>query len=206
MINLLPNDYKKTIHYSRRNRTVSKWISALLVSLFLSLFVVAMGWVYLDQSVKRESRSAAQTEASLKAQNIDDVTSKVEEISSNTKLVLQVLSKEVLFSKLIRQLGASLPSNTALESIEIEDLKGGLTIRASAKDFNSASQIQVNLEDPQNKIFKQADIESITCNDGSTDAPASTSTGEESVYPCSVQLKALFADNNPYIYIGGKND
>jgi len=195
MINLLPPNYKSNLYYARRNRSLMKWVSALSLSVVFSLLIIAAGWIYLDQSIKKQTKTAAETEKSLKDQNIEETTAKVEEISGNTKLVLKVLSKEVLFSKLLRQLGASLPANTALESIDIEELKGGLTIRAVAKDFNSASQIQVNLSDPRNKIFKQADLESISCGGG-------TDTESQAVYPCTVQLKALFADKNEYVYIG----
>ncbi len=200
MINLLPPEYKQTLFYSKRNRTMSRWVVALLLALLFSLIIVGVGWIYLDQSVKREAKDVEQTEAALKEQNIDETTAKVEEISNNTKLVLNVLSREILFSKLIKQLGASLPPGTALESITLEGIEGGLTIQAFATNFNSASQIQVNLNDPENKIFKQADIETITC----PTATAETSEQEQSLYPCTVRLKALFSDNTEYRYIGGE--
>lgn len=199
MINLLPTDYKQTLFYSKRNRTMSRWVIALLLALVFSLIIVGVGWLYLDQAVKREANDIEQTEAALKEQNIEETTAKVDEISNNTKLVLDVLSREILFSKLIRQLGAVLPPGTALESITLEGLEGGLTIQAFATNFNSASQIQVNLNDPENKIFKQADIETITCPQ--TSGQQSTSE-ETSIYPCTVRLKALFSDNTEYRYIG----
>lgn len=196
MINLLPPEYKQTLFYSKRNRTMSRWVVALLLALVFSLIIVGVGWLYLDRAVKIEGKDVEQTEAALKEQNIEETTAKVEEISNNTKLVLDVLSREILFSKLIRQLGATLPAGTALESITLEGLEGGLSIQAYATNFNSASQIQVNLNDPQNKIFKQADIETITC-------PQTTVEGseEQTLYPCTVRLKALFGDNTEYVYI-----
>jgi Tfp pilus assembly protein PilN len=176
---------------------MSRWVVALLLALAFSLMIVGAGWLYLDQTVKKEAKNAEQTEAALKDQDIDETKVKVDEISNNTKLVLDVLSREILFSKLIKQLGSVLPPGTALESITLEGLEGGLTIQAFATNFNSASQIQVNLSDPENKIFKQADIETITC-------PQTTAEGseEQSLYPCTVRLKALFSDNTEYVYIG----
>ena len=201
MINLLPPEYKRTLFYSKRNRTMSRWVIALLLALIFSLLIVGVGWLYLDQSVKREAKDVEQTEAALKEQNIDETTAKVDEISNNTKLVLNVLSREILFSKLIKQLGAVLPTGTALESINLEGLEGGLTIQAFATNFNTASQIQVNLSDPQNKIFKQADIETITCP---KTAPQESDSGGQSIYPCTVRLKALFSDDTEYRYIGSE--
>ena len=198
MMNLLPAKYKQTLFCSKRNRTMSRWVIALLLALLFSLMIVGAGWIYLDQSVKREAKDVEQTEAALKEQNVEETTAKVEEISNNTKLVVNVLSREILFSKLIKQLGASLPPGTALESITLEGLEGGLTIQAFATNFSSASQIQVNLSDPENKIFKQADIETITCPTTTSEA----SVDEQSIYPCTVRLKALFSDNTEYRYIG----
>lgn len=198
MINLLPPDYKQTLFYSKRNRSMSRWVIALIIALVFSLLIVGVGWLYLDRSVKREAKNIDQTEAALNAQNLEETTAKVDEISNNTKLVLNVLSREILFSKLIRQLGAALPPGTALESINLEGIEGGLTIQAFATNFNSASQIQVNLSDPQNKIFKQADIETISC----PKTLSQESDEEQPIYPCTVRLKALFNDNTEYRYIG----
>ncbi|MEX2014436.1 MAG: PilN domain-containing protein [Candidatus Saccharimonadales bacterium] len=201
MINLLPPEHKQTLFYSKRNRTMSRWVIALLIALVFSLMIVGAGWLYLDQAVKREAKNVEQTETVLKEQEIDETTAKVDEISNNTKLVLEVLSREILFSKLIRQLGAALPTGTALESITLEGLQGGLTIQANATDFNTASQIQVNLSDPQNKIFKQADIETISCPQVTEEEAGSD---EASLYPCTVRLKALFSDNTEFVYIGSE--
>lgn len=201
MINLLPPKYKKTLFYSKRNRTMSRWVIVLILALIFSLVIVAAGWLYLDQAVKREAKNVEQTEAALEEQDIEQTTAQVEEISNNTKLVLDVLSREILFSKLIRQLGAALPPGTALESITLEGLEGGLTIQAYATNFNSASQIQVNLSDPQNKIFKQADIETISC----PQTPEGETVSEEvSQYACTARLKALFSDNTEFVYIGSE--
>jgi Tfp pilus assembly protein PilN len=177
---------------------MSRWVIALLVALAFSLMIVGAGWLYLDQATKREAKNVEQTEIALEEQDIGETTAKVEEISNNTKLVLEVLSREILFSKLIKQLGAALPPGTALESITLEGLQGGLTIQAYATSFNTASQIQVNLSDPQNKIFKQADIETISC----PQVPEEAATQEASLYPCTARLKVLFNDNTEFIYIG----
>jgi hypothetical protein len=86
-----------------------------------------------------------------------------------------------------------LPANTALTKLVVDKVEGGLQIAASAQDFNAASQIQVNLQDPKNQIFEKADIDSITCSAGLT-----------SQYPCDVTLKALFGKNSQYFYIAPK--
>lgn len=191
MINLLPQDYKQTIIYARRNATLRKWILALFVGIFGVILIIGGGYIYMEQSIKNAQKEVAASQKALEEQDIEGTRKRLDEISANTKLILQVLSREILFSGLLRQLGASLPSGTALEQVKIDKVSGGITLRAVASDINSATQIQLNLEDPNNKIFQEADIESINC--GTPDSATK--------YPCSVQIRALFAKDNPYVYL-----
>ena len=190
MINLLPSEYKENITYARKNRTLLNWATVLTGSLLLLAMIIGGGYLFINQSIKSQSVQAEQAKEQLKKEKIDETRARLDEISSNTKLALQVLSREILFSSLLRQLGASLPSGTTLQSIQIDKVEGGITLKALAKDVESATQIQVNLADPKNKIFQKADIESISCT------PESGSD-----YPCIVQLRALFSKDNPYVYI-----
>jgi cell division protein FtsB len=65
------------------------------------------------------------------------------------------------------------------------------TLKSMATDITAATQLQLNLQDPNNKIFDKADIEDITC------IPPDPSIK----YLCTVQLRAQFAKDNPYVYI-----
>ncbi len=192
MINLLPTDFKQEISYARRNTRLRHWILACGAALLGLLLITAAGWLFMQQSIHSYSKQIAEGRQSLQAQNVDETQKKVEEISSSTKLTVQVLSREILFSKLIRQIGSALPDNTALNSLQIDGVEGGIQLNASAIDFNAATQLQVNLQDPKNGVFEKADINSITCAEQS-DKPVRL--------PCAVTLKALFGKNNSYVYI-----
>lgn len=201
MLSLLPPQHKQNFVYAKKNTILRKWIIALALSLIGCVLIIVGGYIYLDQTIKNENKSVQSALKTLEDDNLEGTKKQLDEISANTKLIVQVLSREVLFSGLMRQLGASLPTNTALKQIQIDSIDGGITLSAVAKDIDSATQIQVNLADPENKIFEKADIEGITCTDPN-DAQA---TGENATnnpdYPCTVQLKALFTKNNPYLYI-----
>lgn len=190
MINLLPPEYKENILYARRNRTLLNWATAMILSILLLAAITAAGYVLMHNSIRSQAAHTDEIRQHLKDEKIDETKAQLEEISANTKLILQVLSREILFSKLLKQLGTSMPPGTSLQSIEIDKVQGGITLKALASDVQSATQIQVNLSDPQNKIFQKADIENINC-----------ATGTKSSLPCTVQLRALFASDNPYVYI-----
>jgi Tfp pilus assembly protein PilN len=191
MINLLPPDTKETLHYARRNRVLRKWIIASLICLLGSVLLVAGGSIYLNQSINDTSKQIADTQHQLDAQNLSSVQKQVTDMSNNLKLSVQVLSKEILFSKLLTQLGSVTPNNVILTNLAITQTQGSIEVTAQATDYNAATQLQANLADPKNQIFSQADIENIACN-------------SEGQYPCTVSIRALFATNNPFLFINDK--
>ncbi len=193
MINLLPTDIKQDITYARRNTQLRRWILACVVALAGIGIIIAGGMLYMQQSIKNVSGQVQTSKQSLKAQNVAETQKRVEEISTNTKLATQVLSREILFSKLLPQIGFALPVNTSLTALQIDKLQGGIQLNASAADFNAATQIQVNLQDPKNGVFEKADLNNISCD---------TPGGEEVTgYPCNVNLRALFGKNTSFYFI-----
>jgi len=82
-----------------------------------------------------------------------------------------------------------------LTGLTITQTQGGVELTAQTTDYSAATQFQVNLADPKNQIFSQADIESITCGGGS---------GTNANYPCSVSIRALFGNDNPFLFINDK--
>jgi Tfp pilus assembly protein PilN len=190
MINLLPPETRNDLLYARKNNQLRRWLVYLLIGLLGALLIFGGGVFYLSQTTKNLNENSRKARESLQLQKIEETQAQVEQLSSNVKLTTQVLSREILFSKLLTQLGSALPANTALSQLQIDKLQGGLTITALAKDIESATQIQLNLQDPKNQIFEKADIENISCSDSALSA-----------YDCTVQLRALFAKNNPFLFI-----
>lgn len=189
MINLLPPEHKSHLSYARRNTFLRGWVFVMLVALLGSFTIIGGGYIFMSQSTKNQNKNIESALQDLQNNDMNETKKNLNEISTNTNLMLQVLSKEVLFSKLLRQMGASLPAKTALDEIKIDSLDGSVALTALAKDVNSATQIQVNLSDPTNKIFEKADIENINCGNQSNKD-----------YACVVLLKALFSKNNSYTY------
>lgn len=198
MINLLPPDVKIDIFYARRNALLRNWILSALVALSGIGIIIAGGLIYMQQAANQQSAQVQQLKENLQAQKVDETAQRVDQISANTKLTVQVLSREVLFSKLIRKIGSALPANTALNSLTIDNIQGGIQLNAVAADFNAGTQLQLNLQDPKNGVFEKADINSITCGatEGSNNDP-----NEIRRLPCDVNVRALFSKNNSYVYI-----
>lgn len=191
MINLLPSTLKEQYLYGRRNTVLRRWAIAMVVGLAGVAVVGAFGMFYMQKSINSYSQQTARTEALLKEQKLGDIQKHSEEITNSLKLVVNVLSREVLFSQLLKRIGSVTPPNVSLTDLSISQIAGALEIKAISSDYQSATQLQVNLQDPANKIFSKADIQNISCSP----------TPSDPRYPCTITIRALFSDNNPFLFI-----
>lgn len=193
MINLLPPEVKENYYYARRNSRLVSWAVTLGLA-FIGLGALSgFGILYLNQTASSYDQQVSAMEVSLKTQKQAETEKEVKEISNNLKLALQVLSKQVLYSQMLKQLATLIPSNAALANLSINQGQGALDITANAADYAAATQLQVNLADPKNKIFSKADIVNINCSSGSEGTEAKK-------YPCTVTVRALFNTQNPYLF------
>ena len=195
MINLLPPELKQSYRYGLGNVVLMRWVVTAVISLAGLGVIGTYGWLTLHQSTVSFDSQVAKTEASLKQAKLAETQKQVKDISNSFRLVVQVLSKEVLFSQLLKQMATVLPPGAYLTDLNIGKVQGALDISAKTTDYNTATQVQVNLADPSNKIFQKADIVSIVCD---------TKNATDPSHPCTVTLTALFAPNNPFLFINQK--
>ncbi len=190
MINLLPPTTKEQYDYSRRNVHLLHWVVAFAFALVGLLAIGTTGLVYMQHLASNYQSQIEAKNDSLANQKLAQTQAQAKDISNSLKLSVQVLSKEVLFSKLLEQLATVTPNNVTLSTLNISQTTGALDITANTTSYEAATQLQVNLQDPANKIFSKADIINITC-----------SNGNKNKYPCQVTLRALFANDNPFLFI-----
>lgn len=188
MINLLPQEQRQEIMYARRNTKLLRWVVGLMVVIALLTALWGVGYLFISSSITSYSSQVEDKRTELQTQKINDTKGRIETFSNNMKLILQVLNQQVIFSQLFRQIGAVMPPGTVLATIEINEVEGGIDLAVQASDYDAATQTQVNLEDPANKLFEKVDIISVNCGGGSE-------------YPCTVNLRALFADKNPFLFL-----
>ena len=193
MINLLPPEVKKSVVYALRNRSLMRWLTAMAFGIAGIGVIVAGGYVYIQQSTRTYQNQVQTKKESLSAQKMEETQARLESISSSTKLALSVLSRQILFSEVVQQVGSIMPSGAVLQNLNVAKLDGGIDLSVIAKDYQTATQVQVNIQDPDNKIFDKADIVSISCASPTPEAP--------NPYPCQVNIRALFNKNNPFLFI-----
>lgn len=191
MINLLPPDIKQGYVYGRRNTTLRRYAIGLGLAL-VGVVVITLGGLFVMQKSINDYENKNQVaKLDLQKDKLDETRTQAKDITNSLKLTVDVLSREILFSKLLTQIATVTPKNTKLTDLSINQVAGAIDIQAKSADINSATQLQVNLQDPNNRIFDKADIQNIVCVPNPTDPK----------YPCTVTLKALFAKNNPFLFI-----
>jgi len=197
MINLLPPETKKAYRYASYNRRLLHWSFAMLLGLIGAGLIATYGLLSVQHAISTTNQHVKDTQITLKNARQAETAQQVASISDSLKLTQKVLSQEILFSKLLKQMAVALPSGAKLTGLNITQLAGGsgLDVSAEVANTTTATQVQVNLADPSNKIFTKADIQSITCNAKNAPDPN---------YPCSVTIRAQFAQDNPFLFINQK--
>ncbi len=193
MINLLPPATKESYKYARVNTIMRRWLIGISAGIFGLILVTIWGMIFLNQAISENKTLVSSTQDQLKSENLKGVTKQVSDITTNLKLMSTVLSQEVLFSALLDQVAKAMPPGAVLTDLNITGVTGGLNLQAATTNYQTATQLQVNLQDPNNKIISKADVVSIHCTSGGV--------GLASTYPCKAQYRALFVNKNPYLFI-----
>lgn len=196
MINLLPPELKQNYDYARRNSSLLRIVTAFGLGIIGLAVISGAGLLYLQQSTNTYKAQAKVIQEKLTAEKQGEIEKQVSEISGSLKLAVQVLSREILFSKLLNQLAVVTPSKVSLNSLNIIKFGGGIDIVAQTGSLDAATQLQVNMVDPDNRIFEKADIVSISCEAKVTETNKS--------YPCQASIRGLFATDNPFQFINSK--
>jgi Tfp pilus assembly protein PilN len=197
VINLLPPDVKQEYRYARYNRQLIRWSFAFLGAIVGLAVITGAGLLVMNGSIDTYQSKVAKAQSHLSSENINGVERQVSGISDNLKLMVDVLSKEILFSKLLNQLGSITPSNAILTDLSISQTDSAIDITAETTDYNAASQLEANLTAPGNQIFSKADIVSISC-------VSSVAQATNPNYPCTATLRAEFTSTNPYLFINSQ--
>jgi len=186
-VNLLPPEHKSTVLYARRNTFLLRWIIGSSVGLIVIASIMGLGLWYINHNVQAQDKQIASLKQHLSSQKQSETEKKAASISNNFKLTLKVLQQQIFFSKLLVKVGEVMPKNTSLEGLTITSEQNTIDLSVVAKDYQSATQVQINITDPGKKLFDKADIINVTC-------------ANEGEFPCKITLRAVFAKDSGLKY------
>lgn len=110
MINLLPPEEKQSKLFGRRNTRLIRWLTGCILGVIGIFIVTFVGLLYMNVTIDNYKNRIASAEQQLKLQKLEETQKAIQEMSDSFKLSTQVLSKQVLFSKLIENMGIVMPS------------------------------------------------------------------------------------------------
>jgi len=191
MINLLPPESKLEIEFGRRNTYLTRWIGAMLMVIVGICVMTIIGQIYINQNVKNLSSITTQAQTRIQDQNLEATKTELTTLSSNLKTVVQILNKQLLFSKIFIKIGGVIPNGSALNGITLSSSDSAIDLTVGGVDKNAATQAFVNMSDPKNGFFEKADLISVTCSQATADTK----------YPCSANIRVTLKNNSSFYFL-----
>lgn len=204
MINLMPNDIKEQLVYGRRNRLLLRWMFAVFMVIVVVAAMTVFGQYYINRNVNSLQAVAKITKQRIEDQNLAAVQKDILTLSNNFKIVTQLLSKQLLFSKMFVKIGGIIPNGAILNSITLSTTNSALDLNVVATNREAATQAFVNISDPKNGLFEKADLISVNCT-SKTDAPSTSTSAASSAmaskYPCTALIKVVLTNDSSFYFL-----
>ncbi|HUD03291.1 MAG TPA: hypothetical protein VMR51_00645 [Patescibacteria group bacterium] len=205
MINLLPDQIKKEIIYGRRNRVLLHWIMSVIIVIAGVGGMTVFGELFINKNVHTLQSVAKLTQARISDQNLTSTQTDIQNLSNNFKTVTQLLSKQLLFSKLFVKIGGIIPNGAILSGITLSNTDSVLDINIASTTRDTATQAFVNIGDPANGLFEKADLVSVSCAQSN-----SSNSGTIGKYPCVTVIKVVIKTDSSFYFLnsitgGAKN-
>lgn len=171
MINLLPDDIKKELHAARMN-----------VSLIRLLFVIILATVFLLAVFGVSYMSLMNAQAT--AQQVIDLNDTKSEAYASTKAELDtlnsnlagsktILDQEVLYSRLLSQLGQTMSNDTIIDTLSLTTSSVGIPIDLKVFATSGDAIIALQGRFQNSAAFQNVTFQSISEQGGIAGYPAS---------------------------------
>ena len=167
MINFLPPEIKSDIKYRRKNKKLINWLLVLITFIFIIIITIGFGIFIINQKASNLDRLVTVSEQRITDQDLESYQKKAEGFSNNLETAIKLLKDQLLFSKIIRTIGATLPPNTKLEKLEYTTANEILTLNIKSPDQNTISVAYKNIQESgskENSLFSKADLVKVTCS------------------------------------------
>lgn len=190
MINLLPPETKKDRYYGRKNMVLLKWIALSIVLFFMLILSIGIGLGIMNRAISNANINKQVLAMSISDDKLNETEQYYNEFLNNVKTVTQILSKQVLYSSLLQQIGKVTPPGANLNSVSISSTDNALDLNFTISSPDIAPILQLNLQDQKNKLFERADIIQVNCQQK-----------EKADNPCTAQLRAEYKKDAMFIFI-----
>jgi cell division protein FtsB len=174
MINLMPDTAKKEIRSARANVLLTRYIIVVILAFaFLSLLLAGSFVVLTQTKTSAEQLISGNDE---KAAVYSETKAQVDALSSSLSETKRILDEEILYSRVLMNIGQQMPEGTILSGITLssDSFKGTpVTLKAYAKTTEAAVLLREKFQ--STSIFSNVNFESVSDTDGIAGYPVSVS-------------------------------
>jgi Tfp pilus assembly protein PilN len=164
MINLLPPENRQEIIYGRKNKALVGWIIAMLLVLVGVIAITVVGQFYIKSNVNNLNKTIQTTQQRIKDQNLESRQAEISQFANNLNTVNSLLADQLLFSKIITNLGEILPSGVTVQNIDFTSTDSTLKLQLIGSDEKAVTQGFVNISSAPNSLITAADLENVDCS------------------------------------------
>ena len=161
MINLMPDQAKKEIRSARVNVILIRYMAIILCAFVFLILVLAGSYLILTQT-KQSAQQLIDANAA-KAQVYSATKSQVDALSSSLSEAKSILNQEVLYSKVLVNIGQQMPAGTVIDKISLNSTSftgTPLTLKAYAKTTDAAVALREKFQ--SSPIFTNVNFESVS--------------------------------------------
>lgn len=170
MINLLSEDSKANIKAARTNTILLRY-SGIIVLAAIFLFTV----LYVSYSVLQDTMNSAEQQISnndVESSVYNETKQQINNLSSQLSTAKSILDSEVLYSKVLVQLGQIMPAGAIIGELNLSESSfsgSPVELVAYAQSSTAAAQLQQTLQG--SSLFTQAELQSTSDTEGIDNYP-----------------------------------
>lgn len=195
MINLLPPEVRENITYGRRNRQLIRWLFAVIIVIGGIGAMTVFGQLFINKNIKSLQAVAEVTKQRMARQNVDGTQKELQALSNNFTTVTQLLSRQILISKIITKIGSIMPNGAYLNDISLSSNSTYIDLNILAKSRDAATQAFININDPKNGLFDKSDLISVNYN-----VSSGSNTGNMD-YPYTARIRVTFKTDSSFYFL-----
>jgi len=174
MINLMPDDAKKEIRSARTNVILTRYIIVILLAFAFLALLLGGSYVVLTQTKMSAEQLISGNDT--KAEVYSETKAQVDTLSAQLAETKTLLNEEVLYSRVLMNIGQQMPEGTVLSGIKLDtgSFNGtAVALKAYAKTTEAAVLLREKFQSAP--IFTQVNFESVSDTDGIAGYPVSVS-------------------------------
>lgn len=174
MINVMPDDLKKEIRSARVNVVLTRYIVVILLA--FSFLVLLLGGSYVVLTQAKASAQALTNSNQARNAVYNTTKTQVTALSSRLSEAKSILDQEILYSKVLKNIGQQMPVGTVIDSVVLDTASFSgtpLSLKAYAKTNDAAAALRQKFQ--SSPIFSKVTFDSVSDTAGIAGYPVSVS-------------------------------